>query len=128
MPVVRPLAPGTRKEEKMTTRTDEHLETDLRLEGRQQKRLQDEKAYGPGENIYLQIQAEVARAARHGEHFASLHEAYAVMLEEVDEVWDIARQKRRDRDELELRKELIQIAAMVVKALASIENFVGGNV
>ena len=68
------------------------------------------------------------RAKRHGEVFASLHEAYAVMLEELDEVWDITRMKRSQRTEPELRKELIQIAAMAVKALQSMSNFTGGSV
>jgi len=79
-------------------------------------------------NIYGKIADEVERAKRHGEKFASLHEAYAVILEELDEVWDIARQKRRDRNALELRKEFIQIAAMAVKGIASMDNFTGGNV
>lgn len=72
--------------------------------------------------------AEVERAKMHGEKFASLHEAYAVILEELDEVWDITRQKRRERSAVELRKEFIQIGAMAVKALQSLDNFIGGNV
>jgi glutamyl-tRNA reductase len=109
-------------------RVDEHLETDLRLADRRAKRLQDERNYGQKVDELSAICAEVQRAKRHGEQFASLHEAYAVILEEVDEVWDITRQKRMNRDVLELRKEFIQIAAMALKALGSMENFVGGNV
>jgi hypothetical protein len=41
----------------------------------------------------------------------SLHEAYAVLLEEVDEVWDIVRQKKSARDPAKLAAELVQIAA-----------------
>jgi hypothetical protein len=74
------------------------------------------------------ILAEVERSKMHGETFASLHEAYAVMLEEVDEVWDVTRQKRRDRSGPHLRKEFIQIAAMAVKAINSMDNFIGGDV
>jgi hypothetical protein len=98
-----------------TTRPLEALETDLRLEERLRKQEFDYLAYGSGADIYGKIADEVERAKRHGEKFSSLHEAYAVLLEEVDEVWDICRQKRRERNELELRKELIQIAAMAVK-------------
>jgi len=113
----------------MEIRTDEHLETDLRLASRLEKQKFDELAYGSSTtDIYATIDAEVERARRHGDTFASLHEAYAVILEEVDEVWDITRQKRRERSELELRKEFIQIAAMAVKALASMSNFIGGKV
>ncbi len=67
---------------------------------------------------------ELARSLVHGAEFASLHECYAVLLEEVDELWDITRQKREERDILELREELIQIAAMAFKGLASLRNFV----
>ena len=74
------------------------------------------------------INLEVERANMHGEKFASLHEAYAVILEELDEVWDITRLKRRDRDPEALRKEFIQIGAMAVKAIESMEHFVGGKV
>jgi hypothetical protein len=74
------------------------------------------------------IEEELVSSDRHGSTFHSLHEAYAVLLEEVEEVWDIAKQKRRLRSKGELRKELIQIAAMAIKALQSMENFVGGNV
>jgi glutamyl-tRNA reductase len=79
-------------------------------------------------NLLRDIHLEVERANMHGARFASLHEAYAVILEELDEVWDIARQKRRDRDSEALRKELIQIAAMAVKAVDSMDHFIGGCV
>ena len=78
--------------------------------------------------LLSEIQWEVERSKMHGEKFASLHEAYAVILEELDEVWDIARRKRRDRDPTEIRKEMVQIAAMAVKTVKSLENFVGGAV
>lgn len=78
--------------------------------------------------LLREISEEVERAKRHGEKFASLHEAYAVLLEEVDEMWDITRMKRRDRDAISLRKELIQIGAMAVKALESMDQFTGGLV
>ena len=109
-------------------RPPEALETDLRLEGRLLKQKFDEAAYGNQVEMYGAIEAEVERARRHGDKFASLHEAYAVILEEVDEVWDITRLKRYERVELELRKEFIQIAAMCVKALSSMDNFTGGRV
>lgn len=74
------------------------------------------------------IDDEVGRARRHGATFASMHEAYAVLLEEVDEFWELTRMKRRDRDPLRIREELIQVAAMAHKALASLDNFTGGKV
>jgi NTP pyrophosphatase (non-canonical NTP hydrolase) len=79
-------------------------------------------------DILCEIAAEVERSKVHGEKFASLHEAYAVTLEELDEVWDITRQKRKDRNAKDLRKELIQIGAMAVKAIGSMDNFIGGTI
>lgn len=78
--------------------------------------------------ILIDIVYEVQRAKAHGDKFASMHEAYAVILEELDEVWELTRLKKRDRDPEKIRKELIQVAAMAVKGLQSIDNFVGGKV
>ena len=78
--------------------------------------------------ILFDVVREQQRAEMHGERFASLHEAYAVILEELDEVWEITRQKRRDRSREAIRKEMVQIAAMALKAIGSMDNFVGGNV
>jgi hypothetical protein len=79
-------------------------------------------------SAFEEIDAELLKAERHQPNFVSLHEAYAVILEEVDELWEIARQKRKDRSSVAIQKELVQIAAMAVKALHSMSNFVGGSV
>lgn len=78
--------------------------------------------------LLTEIHHEVERAKVHGEKFASLHEAVAVIAEELDEVWDICKLKKCKRDWSDLRKELIQVAAMAVKSIESLENFVGGDV
>ncbi len=77
--------------------------------------------------ILTEIAAEVERAKVHCEHFRSLHEAYAVMLEELQEVWAITMQKRQNRNADDLRKELIQVAAMAVKAIESMPNLTGNK-
>ena len=77
--------------------------------------------------ILTDIAAEVERSKIHCEQFRSLHEAYAVILEELQEVWEITMQKRQNRKEDELRKELIQVAAMAVKAIESMPNLVGNK-
>lgn len=81
-----------------------------------------------GNSLAEEIDTELSSAKRHGESFYSLHEAYGVILEEVDEVWDVAKQKKRNRDRDALRKEFIQIAAMAIKAIHSMDSFVGGTV
>jgi len=107
--------------------TEEDFE-DMRIASREAKHVLDEQQYGVGIDVLSAIVAEMGRARRHGERFSSLHEAYAVILEELDEVWEITRKKRCNRNELELRKEFIQIAAMALKAVESMSNFTGGTV
>lgn len=43
--------------------------------------------------------------------YNSDHEAYAVILEEVDELWEEVKKKKADRDQQKLYQEAIQIAA-----------------
>ena len=64
----------------------------------------------------VDVAAELCRAeARHGP-MKSLHEAYAVILEEVDELWDECRKKSGERSAVDVRTELVQIAAMAWRA------------
>lgn len=53
-------------------------------------------------------------------NFHSMHEAYAVMLEEVDEFWDEVRKQPCDRDPGAIYKELVQIAAMALRTVTSL--------
>jgi len=46
----------------------------------------------------------------------SHHEAYAVILEELDEYWDEVKKRRSQRDPALMRFELIQVAAMACRA------------
>jgi len=50
-----------------------------------------------------------------GKHAAlhSTHEAYAVIQEEVDELWEEI--KKRNPDRVAMRKELLQVAAMTFR-------------
>ena len=56
------------------------------------------------------IDARIAHPKPHN----SLHEAYAVLLEEVDELWEQVRGKRRDANRV--LSELVQIAAVCQRA------------
>ncbi|HXQ37290.1 MAG TPA: hypothetical protein VN843_24990 [Anaerolineales bacterium] len=51
---------------------------------------------------------------------ASLHEGYAILLEEVDELWDEVKKKPSKRDEDKLRGEAIQVAAMALRFLVDL--------
>lgn len=65
------------------------------------------------------VKKEVKKAyANYGPH-NSLHESFAILLEEVDELWDEVRKKRKDRDPENILLELVQIAATAQKAAES---------
>lgn len=70
--------------------------------------------------ILDEIHSELIRSNKLHPQFKSLHEAYAVILEEVDEFWDEVKKKDVIRDKENIKSELIQICAMCVK---TIENF-----
>jgi NTP pyrophosphatase (non-canonical NTP hydrolase) len=49
--------------------------------------------------------------------FASAHEGYAVLKEEVDELWDEVKKKQGQRSQACLTKEAAQVAAMALRFL-----------
>lgn len=61
--------------------------------------------------IYQKIEQEIQDARKKFPPFHSQHEAYAVILEELDEYWDKVKQDEDGRD------ELIQVAAMCITAI-----------
>lgn len=65
-----------------------------------------------------EVEAECREAARRYSPFKSPHEGYAVLLEEVDELWDEVRMKGHDRDAM--RKEAMQVAAMALRFMVDL--------
>jgi NTP pyrophosphatase (non-canonical NTP hydrolase) len=60
---------------------------------------------------------EVERADRRfGRDYASMHEAYGVLFEEVAEFFDEVRLKQSERDPAAIQKELLQVAAVAIRA------------
>ncbi len=66
------------------------------------------------------IEQEVIRARAKFKPFYSAHEGYAVILEEVDELW--AEVMLKQRNWTRLREEAIQVAAMAVRFITDITN------
>lgn len=50
--------------------------------------------------------------------FTSVHEGYAVILEEIDELWEECKRKVVNRNDL--RKEAVQCAAMCLRFIAEL--------
>jgi NTP pyrophosphatase (non-canonical NTP hydrolase) len=63
---------------------------------------------------------EYQRATKQHGSFNSAHEGYAVILEELDELWEEVRKKAKQRSKEYIRKEAIQIAAMAVRFITDI--------
>ena len=66
------------------------------------------------ENIAGAIDLELNRALR-WPGFNSAHEGYAILAEEVDELWAHVKTNQKKRDLDAMRAEAIQVAAMAVK-------------
>ena len=68
---------------------------------------------------FLEIKDEIEIAKdKYPKNFNSYHEAYAVILEEVDELWDEIKKKEVDKDKM--RKEAIQVGAMISRLLVEL--------
>lgn len=67
------------------------------------------------------VRIELTEARSSHERINSAHEAYSVILEELDEFWEQVRMKREARDKGEMLKELVQIAAMAQRAAEDLE-------
>lgn len=54
--------------------------------------------------------------------FTSAHHGYAIILEELDELWDEVKKKKSIRDMKNMRAEAVQVAAMAMKFIISMES------
>jgi NTP pyrophosphatase (non-canonical NTP hydrolase) len=65
-----------------------------------------------------EIAAEHEKATANWPAFNSAHEGFAVLKEEVDELWDHVKTNQKRRDLVAMRKEAIQVAAMALRFAA----------
>ena len=65
------------------------------------------------ETVIRAVLKELADAQLHHPQFNSRHEAYAVILEELDECWDEIKSNNSKR----AYEEMIQVAAMALRYL-----------
>jgi hypothetical protein len=72
-------------------------------------------------NIVLEdVMDELLAASAKFGAFNSAHEGFAVLKEEVDELWEEVRAKQGGRNPDALRKEAIQVAAMACRFVVDV--------
>lgn len=69
----------------------------------------------------LDVENEVRRASAMHPPFSSAHEAYAVILEELDEFKAEVWKRKSFRDRQKMREELTQVAAMAVRTIVDLD-------
>ncbi len=68
--------------------------------------------------IWNAVKKEYTRAVSKFGAFNNAHEGYAVLLEEVDELWDNVKLNQKNPERLpKMTKECIQVAAMAIRFL-----------
>jgi hypothetical protein len=68
-------------------------------------------------DLMVQVGNEFQRASSLYPPFHSAHEGYAVLLEEVEELWDEVKKSPKKRDPAKMREEAVQVAAMALRFL-----------
>jgi NTP pyrophosphatase (non-canonical NTP hydrolase) len=64
---------------------------------------------------------ELKRAEAKFPPFNSAHEGWAVLFEEVDELWDAVKMQYGPERDQQMRKEAVQVAAMALRFLLMLE-------
>ena len=67
------------------------------------------------------VKTELLRATKKFSPFHSGHEGYAVIKEELEELWEEIKKKKLSRDLPTMRREAVQVAAMALRFLTDIE-------
>lgn len=71
-------------------------------------------------HFLVDAEMEAVRSRDDNGPMNSLHEAYAVLLEEVDELWQHVKTNPKRRDPQAIYRELVQIAAVVACTAAEL--------
>lgn len=66
------------------------------------------------------IESAARRATEEHGNYNSLHEFYAVLLEETDELWDEIKKRHESREPEAIAREIIDVAAVAVRGLAEL--------
>lgn len=88
--------------------------------------MSDNNLFVREDAVLSEVHQEFLRASTVYKPFNTFHEGYAIIKEELDELWDEIKSthyNRRDgNDELnrEIRKEAIQVAAMAIRLVVDL--------
>lgn len=74
-------------------------------------------------DMLLAAHEEYCNARKKHPRMNSLHEGYAVLLEEVDELWEEVKKRSALRSRANMKTELIQIAAMAAALYAEVVTY-----
>jgi len=66
------------------------------------------------------VEKEVNRAISLYPPHNSAHEAYAILLEEMDELWDEVKKSPKKRDPDAMMEEAVHVAAMAVRFIVDV--------
>ena len=80
--------------------------------------MSDAFPYYKYEAAILDVLEEIRSARATHAPMRGAHEGYAVLLEEVDELWDEVKDRRRDV--AKMRREAVQVAAMAVAFMVEV--------
>lgn len=69
-------------------------------------------------STFSEVLNELVRARTKHSPMHSAHEGYAVILEELDELWEEIKRQKPNREAI--RKEAVQVAAMVVRFIEDV--------
>lgn len=70
--------------------------------------------------LLVEVAKELSRAESKFDPYNSAHEGYAVIKEEVDELWEEVKKKEKKRSRSKMRKEAIQIAATALRFVLNV--------
>ncbi len=70
---------------------------------------------------------EVRNACNNWPKFNSAHEGFAILKEEVDELWDIVKVNQKKRDLIKMRAEAKQVAAMAIRFMSECTDEINGR-
>lgn len=78
-------------------------------------------------DVFYEVSKEYHSAKDKWPAFNSAHEGFAVLKEEVDELWDCVKVNQTKRDLIHMRKEAIQVAAMAIRFASEVTDEINGR-